>query len=46
MPILVTNKDKVYGSVIYEEIGTDDMILEFFTSSIGAKIDKDNFDYP
>lgn len=32
MPIQITNKNKVYGSVIYEEFGSDDLVVEFFTS--------------
>ena len=38
MPILITKDNKVYGSVIYEDVGTDDMILEFYTS----KFDPEN----
>ena len=32
MPIIVTNGNLVYGSVIFEEVGTDDMILEFYSA--------------
>ena len=31
MPITISEKDDIIGSVIYEEYGSDEMILEFFT---------------
>ena len=44
MPILINNRNEVIGSVVYEEYGTDDFILEFFTAKLDRK-DDDIFDY-
>ena len=37
MPIRITSSNRIYGSVVYEEVGSDDMVLEFFTSRFGSK---------
>ena len=34
MPIAINEKDEVIGSLIYEEYGSDDLILEFFTAPL------------
>ena len=38
---------RAYGSVVYEEVGSDDMVLEFFTSRFGSKGDESGeLEYP
>ena len=44
MPILII-KDQIVGSVVYEEMGTDDMVLEFFTSAF-KRVDDEDLEYP
>ena len=34
MPIAINEKDEIIGSLIYEEYGSDDLILEFFTAPL------------
>ena len=48
MPIVISKDGTLLGSVLYEEVGTSDMILEFYSSSINAP-DKDKahiLEYP
>ena len=40
MPVAISQKGDVIGSVIYEEYGSDEMILEFFTAPLNQPTDK------
>ena len=40
MPVAISQKGDVIGSVIYEEYGSDEMILEFFTAPLNQPADK------
>ena len=33
MPILITSDHQCFGSIVYEEFGTDCLFLEFYTSN-------------
>lgn len=37
MPIAIDQGDQVIGSLIYEEYGSDDLILEFFTAPLNRE---------
>ena len=48
MPILLTKTEeghRAYGSVVYEEFGSDDMMLEFFTARFDP-LNKEKFENP
>ena len=34
MPILITSDGQCFGSIVYEEFGTDHLTLEFYTSNL------------
>ena len=44
MPVLINSRNEVIGSVVYEEYGTDDLQLEFFTSKLKRK-EQEVFEY-
>jgi hypothetical protein len=50
MPILIDKNGSLIGSVVYEELGTNDMVLEFFSTKRGQKSlteeDKEKLEYP
>jgi hypothetical protein len=50
MPIYIAKDGSLIGSVVYEEVGTDDMVLEFYSTKLGQKYDteqeKENLEYP
>ena len=46
MPIAINEKNEIIGSLIYEEYGSDDLILEFFTAPLTrAKGEEEALEY-
>ena len=46
MPIAINEQKQVIGSLIYEEMGSDDLILEFFTAPlVRCKGEDEKLDY-
>ena len=43
MPIKINENGDIIGSLLYEEYGTDEFQLEFFTTTIGKD---EKFDFP
>ena len=47
MPIYIAKDRSLIGSVVYEEVGTDDMVLEFYSTKLGQKYENEkDFEYP
>ena len=50
MPILISKNKNLIGSVVYEEVGTDDMVLEFYSTKLGQSYvteeEKEKLEYP
>lgn len=45
MPIAINDRREVMGSIIYEQYGSDDLTLEFFSAPLEKEKGDDELDY-
>ena len=50
MPLYIAKDKSIIGSVVYEELGTSDMVLEFYSTKRDKKYrtekEKEKLEYP